>query len=168
MNRGRRFFVLAAICLLSGCTEPRTASDGGPTDGATTPGRRVEHAGEMAAVVDKGNEQVLPVPAAPAEVWRKSTKTAAGAAPQMATAEMVFPIPPPMNSESYNPSRENGFVAVGNDPLSTFSIDVDTASYSNIRRFIGQGSLPPAGAVRIEEMINYFDYEYPQPEKGPF
>ena len=168
MNRGRRFFVLAAICLLSGCTEPRTASDGGPTDGATTPGRRVEHAGEMAAVVDKGNEQVLPVPAAPAEVWRKSTKTAAGAAPQMATAEMVITIPPPMNSESYNPSRENGFVAVGNDPLSTFSIDVDTASYSNIRRFIGQGSLPPAGAVRIEEMINYFDYEYPQPEKGPF
>jgi Ca-activated chloride channel family protein len=48
--------------------------------------------------------------------------------------------------------------------LSTFSIDVDAASYSNIRRIIQQGSLPPAGAVRIEEMINYFKYDYPQPQ----
>ena len=79
-----------------------------------------------------------------------------------------FMSPPEMNTESYTPNRENGFINVGNDPLSTFSIDVDTASYSNIRRFIEQGSLPPAGAIRAEEMINYFDYRYPQPEKEPF
>ncbi len=80
--------------------------------------------------------------------------------------------PPPVlqrNTESYNALTENGFVATENDPLSTFSIDVDTASYANIRRYIIQGSKPPAGAVRIEEMINYFSYNYPQPtDKHPF
>jgi len=71
--------------------------------------------------------------------------------------------PPARNRESYNSMTENGFITTGNDPLSTFSIDVDTASYSNIRRFINQGTLPPVGAVRVEEMINYFSYSYPQP-----
>ena len=172
MNRGRRYLMLAAICLLSGCTEPRTASDGGTPDESTTaqilPERKVEQTKGIDAVVDMGSGQVLPGPATPAESRRRLQKMTAGAAPQVATAEMVAPMPPPMNTESYNPNREMGFVAVGNDPLSTFSIDVDTASYSNIRRFIEQGSLPPAGSVRIEEMINYFDYDYPQPDKGPF
>lgn len=75
---------------------------------------------------------------------------------------------PQWNRESYTYHDEQGLLAVHNDPLSTFSIDVDTASYSNIRRFINQGSLPPVGAVRIEEMLNYFDYEYPQPTNSPF
>lgn len=77
--------------------------------------------------------------------------------------------PPPWNRESYNALSENGFIKTTHNPLSTFSIDVDTASYSNIRRFIGQGTLPPVGAVRIEEMINYFSYDYPQPKnRKPF
>ncbi len=61
--------------------------------------------------------------------------------------------------ESYNHFVENAFTQVANSPLSTFSIDVDRASYSNIRRIVNQGSLPPVDAVRIEEMINYFDYD---------
>ncbi len=65
--------------------------------------------------------------------------------------------------ESYAGVSENTFQKVNKNPLSTFSIDVDAASYSNIRRFINNGSLPPKDAVRIEEMINYFDYEYAQP-----
>ena len=52
-----------------------------------------------------------------------------------------------------------------NDPLSTFSIDVDTASYSNVRRFLNQGTLPPADAVRIEELINYFHFAYTRPPR---
>ncbi|MHC5595857.1 MAG: vWA domain-containing protein [Nostoc sp.] len=68
------------------------------------------------------------------------------------------------NTENYNRIDDNPFHRVGNDPLSTFSIDVDTASYSNVRRFITQGELPPKDAVRIEEMINYFTYNYPQPK----
>ena len=59
--------------------------------------------------------------------------------------------------------EESGFAAVVNKPLSTFSIDVDTASYANVRRFLHDGALPPADAVRIEELINYFDYDYPDP-----
>lgn len=84
--------------------------------------------------------------------------------------DSFFITPPPhWNRESYNALSENGFIKTTHDPLSTFSIDVDTASYSNIRRFIGQGALPPVGAVRIEEMINYFSYDYPQPNiKNPF
>lgn len=72
------------------------------------------------------------------------------------------------NRESYNHTPENSFITTLNDPLSTFSIDVDTASYSNIRRFIQSGHLPPVGAVRIEEMINYFSYNYPEPKSVPF
>ncbi|MDD2465335.1 MAG: VWA domain-containing protein [Desulfobulbus sp.] len=76
---------------------------------------------------------------------------------------------PGWNRESYNAVQENGFINVGHDPLSTFSIDVDTASYANVRRFVNEGSLPPVGAVRIEELINYFTYNYPEPlGKEPF
>ncbi len=67
------------------------------------------------------------------------------------------------NREGYDKITENKFLKVSDNPLSTFSIDVDAASYSNVRRFLNQGQLPPAGAVRIEEMVNYFHYEYPQP-----
>jgi Ca-activated chloride channel family protein len=66
--------------------------------------------------------------------------------------------------ESYQSIAENQFYAAQNQPVSTFSIDVDAASYSNIRRYINGGQLPPPDAVRIEEMINYFPYSYPQPE----
>ncbi len=73
------------------------------------------------------------------------------------------------NTEGYASVNENGYKNVKNNPLSTFSIDVDNASYSNIRRFINSGSLPPADAVRIEEMINYFKYDYPEPRgEHPF
>lgn len=68
-----------------------------------------------------------------------------------------------VNTESYSGMAENNYRKVSQEPLSTFSIDVDRASYSNVRRFINQGQLPPADAVRIEEMINYFDYEYDAP-----
>ena len=77
---------------------------------------------------------------------------------------------PPSNSntESYATIQENGFKSVTLNPLSTFSVDVDGASYSNIRRYINGGSLPPIDAVRVEEMINYFDYNYEIPKKKPF
>ncbi|MEO8404539.1 MAG: VWA domain-containing protein [Chitinophagaceae bacterium] len=67
------------------------------------------------------------------------------------------------NTEDYDNIIENKFLTPLQQPLSTFSIDVDEAAYSNVRRYLQGGSLPPAGAVRIEEMINYFDYKYPQP-----
>jgi len=73
------------------------------------------------------------------------------------------------NTEGYSTIHENGFKDVLHAPLSTFSIDVDKASYSNVRRFLNMGQLPPKDAVRIEEMINYFNYDYPEPKgKHPF
>ena len=73
------------------------------------------------------------------------------------------------NTESYDHVEENRFRRVEADPLSTFSIDVDTASYANVRRFITDGMLPPAGAIRIEELVNYFRFDYPQPSANePF
>ena len=68
------------------------------------------------------------------------------------------------NTEEYNQIVENSYMSVSSSPLSTFSADVDTASYSNVRRMINDGSQIPADAVRIEEMINYFSYDYPEPE----
>lgn len=67
----------------------------------------------------------------------------------------------PGNTEAYNAINENRFLSAAGTPVSTFSIDVDAASYSNVRRFLSQGTLPPVDAVRLEEMVNYFPYRYP-------
>lgn len=75
------------------------------------------------------------------------------------------------NNESYKKIEENSFEDAYNNALSTLSIDVDRASYSNMRRFIQQGQLPPLDAIRTEELINYFNYDYPKPspkDEHPF
>ena len=85
------------------------------------------------------------------------------------TADMIHPtppVPPEFNTEEYASIQENDFLLAASAPLSTFAIDVDAASYGNVRRFLDEGRLPPAGAVRIEELVNYFDYDYPDPT-GP-
>lgn len=73
------------------------------------------------------------------------------------------------NTEQYQNNIVNPVHLVAEQPVSTFSVDVDTGSYSNVRRFLNQGRLPPVNAVRIEEMLNYFDYDYAQPrDQHPF
>ncbi|MCL2457859.1 MAG: VWA domain-containing protein [Desulfobulbus sp.] len=105
------------------------------------------------------------MPAAHADATAAAMKTVSERClvvpPQFAPAS---PPLPPWNRESYNAVQENGFVNVSRNPLSTFSINVDTASYANVRRLVNSGILPPVGAVRIEEMINAFSYDYPDPE----
>ncbi len=76
------------------------------------------------------------------------------------------PVVATATGENYSTLRENQLLRVNNEPVSTFSIDVDTAAYANVRRFINNGYLPPQDAVRIEEMINYFDYDYPAAESA--
>lgn len=71
--------------------------------------------------------------------------------------------PAEFNTENYAHVTENAFSSVADQPLSTFSIDVDTASYSNARRFLNDGKLPPKDSIRIEEWLNYFSYDYPEP-----
>ncbi|MCC6748304.1 MAG: VWA domain-containing protein [Deltaproteobacteria bacterium] len=76
---------------------------------------------------------------------------------------------PRMNTEAYRHVEDNPFLKVTHNPLSTFAVDVDTASYSNVRRFLTEGMLPPKDAVRIEELVNYFPYDYPAPKgERPF
>ncbi len=76
----------------------------------------------------------------------------------------------PQNTERYPGARSNAVKLVANEPVSTFSLDVDTASYANVRRFLNQNVLPPVDAVRVEEMVNYFDYAYmmPRDRDAPF
>ncbi|MGO4333222.1 vWA domain-containing protein, partial [Cupriavidus sp. M-11] len=87
---------------------------------------------------------------------------------------MIAPSPQPAwrgepERERYAAIDENGVQQVAQAPVSTFSIDVDTGSYSNVRRMLNAGRLPPADAVRVEEMVNYFPYDYAQPRDGrPF
>lgn len=96
--------------------------------------------------------------------------TFGAAPPPIARASMIMPPAYPAEGrDSYKAAEENGFLRPLDAPLSTFGVDVDTASYANVRRYLEAGDLPPADAVRVEEMINYFSYAYPRPADGrPF
>lgn len=88
---------------------------------------------------------------------------------QVATMPAIAEPQPPAEAEStedYAPIGETGFQMTARHPLATFSVDVDTAAYANVRRFLVQGQRPPADAVRVEELINYFEYDYPLPSGG--
>ncbi len=97
---------------------------------------------------------VHPPPSEPQARYRIPTSPAPSGTPE--------PTPSP-GSESYAHAPEEPFRKVADRPLSTFSIDVDTASYANVRRYLNRGALPPVNAVRVEELINYFDYQYDAP-----
>ena len=110
-----------------------------------------------------------------AKAAAKETRLSVGGAPPppAGAAGGQYGLPPhypypvsPYDTASYAEIQENRFRLVKDHPLSTFSIDVDTASYSNVRRFLNEGRLPPVDAVRIEEMINYFRFDYPEPRNG--
>jgi Ca-activated chloride channel family protein len=90
-------------------------------------------------------------------------------APCTEIGDMAYEMDAPeqqFNTEEYNTIVENQFLSVWDQPLSTFSSDVDTASYSMVRRMINEGRTVNADAVRLEEMLNYFNYDYPEPEDG--
>ena len=105
--------------------------------------------------------------ASPAPVMRMAPAPMSGRAPPQVRPQ---PLPGDVDTERYEDAEINPVKLVAETPVSTFSIDVDTAAYANVRRFINNGTLPPKDAVRIEELINYFDYAYPRPgeDGGPF
>jgi Ca-activated chloride channel family protein len=111
---------------------------------------------------------VAPAPSEPRDAFavRPAARSSAGAGVLMAQksrARAPMASDAEYDQEAYAASADTGFARVLDSPLSTFSIDVDTASYANVRRFLAQGQLPPPGAVRIEELINYFPYPYLDP-----
>lgn len=133
---------------------------------------------EMMEQKEEGvEEETRPVPEKKQEVRKgdklKSMNELAVVGKDMAapstvvTSKFAAPVEAPgrFNTEEYDRIYENEFKDARQNPLSTFSIDVDTASYTNVRRYITNSQLPPKDAVRIEEMINYFTYDYPQPRR---
>ncbi|UII28816.1 von Willebrand factor type A domain-containing protein [Fulvivirga maritima] len=91
------------------------------------------------------------------------TRAISGVFKRRSPAPAYEPQPVEYNTEGYSAIEENVFKDAFKNPLSTFSIDVDAASYSNVRRFLSNGQMPPKDAVRVEEMINYFNYDYTEP-----
>jgi len=166
--------LLLFLALLAGCSTP--APDASNKEEQSTQLSVAEKAVAEPEARQQTEKRRTPLPPPPpiradAMASAAAPQKTAGAMGRIATQEAMpasAPVPA-WNRESYNPKQENGFVNAGRDPLSTFSIDVDTASYANVRRFVQGGSLPPVGAVRIEEMVNYFSYDYPAPTgKEPF
>ncbi len=114
---------------------------------------------QLVEAKDEERPQASPVPAMKS-AERAMRKDALGF---VGNAAMIAGASPSgeFNTEAYNVVNENRFLGASSNPLSTFSIDVDAASYSNVRRFLSQGALPPVDAVRLEELVNYFPYRYP-------
>lgn len=142
---------VAAAALLTGCANE---TGGSTTEIAQTP------------------PPPAPPPPPPATVQAEQRVAMSGAmkagdyAAAMPPPPAIMAAPEPEFRDKYEDVDPNPVKLVSEEPVSTFSIDVDTASYANVRRFLKSGVLPPKDAVRIEEMINYFDYTYPQPEAG--
>ncbi|WP_299938055.1 VWA domain-containing protein [uncultured Pelagimonas sp.] len=99
----------------------------------------------------------------PAPSPMAKSRVAAGAPAQLAKPQRDMIVAPEANTEAFSEAEANPLKVTAEEPVSTFSIDVDTASWSIIRNSLTYGNLPPEGAVRIEEMVNYFSYDYPAP-----
>jgi Ca-activated chloride channel family protein len=123
--------------------------------------------------IEVGSTAGTPIEPAPApspmmEAPARKARHAPSAVADSVTAYGIMPAPE--NTERYEDATPNPVKIVADEPVSTFSADVDTAAYANVRRFLNDGTLPPKDAVRIEEMINYFDYAYavPATREKPF
>jgi Ca-activated chloride channel homolog len=159
---------LLAVLALSSCRSPMHVAEG--SEGEAPAGT----AGQQAPDRPDGT-RVLPLPApAPMEARVRAERRAVHAeaarmvAHDSAATFAYAPAPPPPrvrppNTERYAAIDDNPVRRAAEDPVSTFSVDVDTGSYSNVRRMLRQGVRPPADAVRAEEFINYFDYGHPAP-----
>ncbi|MBR9806335.1 MAG: VWA domain-containing protein [Alphaproteobacteria bacterium] len=143
---------VAAATLLAACQSETAPGD--------------EAASETIIVTANRAEDYSPTPPPPAP----PPPAMAGMVSQSRAMVSPMPMPQPEFRDQYEDVEANPVKLVSEEPVSTFSIDVDTASYANVRRFLESGVLPPKDAVRIEELINYFDYTYPQPgaEEAPF
>lgn len=125
------------------------------------------NSGEKVSVINSTPDEVTPDEVIEEDVEITSNEAALMEPSANATSKMILSSPPQQrNAETYKEIKENSFVAVAQQPVTTFSADVDRAAYANVRRIIGYGKIPPKDAVRIEEMVNYFDYDYPAPEEG--
>ena len=159
MLRNRALLAALVIAFVASCAAPQK-----PDDKIVVTGSYQKDAAESAADAPAGpppppSPAMSPYPAQRA-MMAKSAIGAMAYPPMPQPGRMAGDI----DTEKYPDAKPNPVKAVAAEPVSTFSIDVDTASYSNVRRFLHEGQLPPKDAVRIEEMVNYFDYHYPLPK----
>ncbi|MFN8576929.1 MAG: VWA domain-containing protein [Candidatus Sericytochromatia bacterium] len=154
--------LIGFIVISSGCAAPtpQSVSPMGNYSGAPQ-SDSIASSGDTYNTPQKSN--ILTQPSGSAPTAMASTAPNANMMSKEMTQQDMALQRPNYNTEEYSNIIENPFIEVVKSPLSTFSIDVDTASYSNIRRYIESKQAPPKGSVRIEEMINYFTYDYPQP-----
>ena len=150
LNYAKRAGFMLCALLLAACAQSSTVSQ---EDQVIVAGSRAQ---------DAASPVIAPPPAPPPPPMMAAE---IGAMQRVAPYAQTAPQPMPgtVDTERYEDVEVNPIHVVAEDPVSTFSIDVDTASYSNVRRFLSEGRLPPRDAVRIEELINYFRYEYPLP-----
>ena len=149
---------LAAVFLLSGCASGSESPEpAGPVSPPRPEVSGPEPVGRVAPLPDAGAPSEAPEAARSPEPSDRATRS---------FAALVSSAAPPgggSGGDRYALAAETGFLDPALSPLSTFAADVDTASYANVRRFLRDGVLPPAGAVRLEELVNYFDYGYEPP-----
>ncbi|MGQ7814762.1 vWA domain-containing protein [Metapseudomonas furukawaii] len=150
---------LGALLLLVACSAQDAGSPGGKSE--VPPASPVAQPEPLARMQES---LAAPAPSSRAAGYAAESKKLMAPAPDL--------LPPgyrDLPREQYQHLADNPVREVARDPVSTFSIDVDTGSYANVRRFLNGGQLPPADAVRLEEMVNYFPYQYPLPEgDAPF
>ncbi len=158
------FTISLAALLLAGCAKNRVAENDDSGNIVVTASRA-----DQAAPVEPPPPQVIappPMVSLPAPPPAPITKQASMEPMRRASdgrSYAVMPAMPAQDREQYEREAVAGIKTVAAEPVSTFSVDVDTGSYANVRRFLNQGTLPPQGAVRTEEMVNYFRYDYPMP-----
>lgn len=167
----------AAVAVLTACAVPPSEDGEGPGGSTATNQTGVDERITVTASREEGGEKDDGVMSAPEPM---PVQELAVAAPRMrvmggrgSVAQMMAPMPPQMapqpmpgdiDREQYSDEETNPIKLVSEDPVSTFSVDVDTASYSVARRYLSTGEAPPSDAIRVEELINYFDYDYPLPQ----
>jgi Ca-activated chloride channel homolog len=166
----------ASTLALASCASNTPSGESGAIAGASKDGRaenivvtgsRVQDAALPVEVMTAESAPMPSAPPPPVGLAAPAPKMAPRAAPAQGGYQ---PAPGDIDREKYEDVKINGVKLVAQEPVSTFSIDVDTAGYANVRRFLNQGVLPPKDAVRIEELVNYFDYDYalPKSKETPF
>jgi Ca-activated chloride channel family protein len=165
LRNTRRAGFLACAILLTACAsqssdETHTAQEEQIVVTGTRTERQDFEATSPVATPDQSIAPLTPPPPPPNARARAALGVVGGTYAQ----SVPQPMPGTVDRENYEDVDTNPIRTVSTDPVSTFSIDVDTASYSNVRRLLNSGRLPPQDAVRTEELINYFRYDYPLPQ----
>ncbi len=164
VNLNRLFIVVVTTAfVVAGCSAPQSSNDQPAASEASKSSARNEARPEAAGLLQ---EEKAPALKRQAQDRRSYPPQAPAGAMRRARSDILRMPSEPLDRENYARFDDNPVKRVAEHPVSTFSIDVDTGAYANVRRFLRAGRLPVDDAVRVEELINYFAYDYPTPDNG--